>query len=71
MIEVPHACHAKGCAEAVPPSVFMCRPHWRQVPSMIQQDLQRHYRKGQEKDKRPSRYYVNAARAAIEVVAAI
>ncbi|MEM7019161.1 MAG: hypothetical protein AAF512_17690 [Pseudomonadota bacterium] len=64
-----HLCHAEGCQEAVPPKLLMCRRHWRMVPAELQQAVWQHYRKGQERDKRPTRDYLSAAQAAIRAVA--
>ena len=30
-----HQCPADGCAQAVTPSVLMCRPHWYLVPKPL------------------------------------
>ena len=47
----------------------MCLAHWRLVPARLQREVWRHYRKGQEIDKQPTRAYMEAQRAAIEAVA--
>ena len=65
-----HHCHAKGCTRIVPPSKLMCLRHWRMVPRELQRAVWATYRPGQESDKRPSREYLEAARAAIHAVAA-
>lgn len=64
-----HLCHALGCKAAVPPKLLMCARHWRMVPRMIQAGVWKHYRPGQERDKRPTPEYLEAASAAIRAVA--
>ncbi len=64
-----HHCHAIGCVRPVPPKLLMCPGHWRLVPEALRAEVWRAYRPGQEKDKRPSREYLAAARAAIDAVA--
>lgn len=63
-----HVCHAEGCEIPVPPRMLMCRRHWRQVPRLIQAQIWRYYRPGQEIDKRPSAEYLRAMKAAIDAV---
>lgn len=65
-----HTCHAKNCTKVVPPRLLMCLKHWRMVPRELQHAVWATYRPGQEVDKKPSRAYLDAARAAIEAVAA-
>lgn len=64
-----HTCHAQGCETAVPPKPLMCLKHWRMVPRELQRAVWATYRPGQEIDKRPSREYLEIARAAIQAVA--
>ena len=64
-----HHCHAVGCGTATDPKLFMCAKHWRMVPTHFQQRIWATYRRGQESDKRPSRDYLDAARAARRAVA--
>lgn len=64
-----HTCHAVGCGRAVPPRLVMCNRHWRMVPRQLQREVWRHYRKGQEIDKRPTLAYLIAQRAAVNAVA--
>lgn len=64
-----HTCHATDCKRDVPPSMFMCGPHWRRVPRPLQQRIWETYRKGQEEDKMPSADYCRAAREAVVWVA--
>jgi len=47
----------------------MCRAHWNMVPARLQRAVWAHYRRGQERDKRPSRAYLQAALRAIAAVA--
>lgn len=64
-----HTCHAEGCEVGVAPKLLMCLKHWRMVPKPLQVQVWRHYRPGQENDKRPTAEYLEAARAAIDAVA--
>lgn len=64
-----HHCHAEGCNVAVPPKLLMCARHWRQVPRTIQREIWRHYRPGQEVDKRPTQEYLAVMKRAIDAVA--
>lgn len=57
-----HECHAHGCAVAVPPSMVMCRPHWWSVRKALRDAIWREYRRGQERDKRPSARYMAVQR---------
>jgi hypothetical protein len=66
-----HKCHALGCSVEVPPSLLMCKPHWRLVPRKLKLDIWRYYQKGQEVTKNPSIDYVASAIAAIFHVADI
>jgi len=47
----------------------MCFKHWRMVPPEIQRLIWKHYRPGQEVDKRPSDVYLIVARRAVQAVA--
>jgi hypothetical protein len=64
-----HTCPATGCTTRVRPAVLMCRRHWALVPPGLRAAVGRHYRPGQEIDKRPSAAYLAAARAAVVAVA--
>lgn len=64
-----HKCHAIGCETSCAPEFLMCRPHWALVPKKLQVEVWRNYRPGQCNDKRPSREYLEAAKAAIRSVA--
>jgi hypothetical protein len=66
---MPHTCHAIGCTAPVPPKLLFCSRHWKLVPGLLRANVWAAYRCGQERDKRPSREYVRAARAAIRAVA--
>lgn len=63
-----HLCHARNCTVPVPPRMLMCLPHWRKVPILIQRKVWKHYRPGQEVDKRPSREYLEVMKEAVEAV---
>mgnify|MGYP001558272724 CR=1 FL=1 len=65
-----HLCHARGCTTRIPPRLFMCGPHWRKVPAGLRREIRQHYRPGQERDKRPSAAYLDAAGRAVAAVAA-
>lgn len=64
-----HTCHAIGCNKAVPPKYLMCGRHWAIVPKPQQLEIWRHYRPGQEVDKRPSAEYLAVMKATIDLVA--
>lgn len=64
-----HHCHAIGCEKPIPPKMHMCGEHWRLVPKAVQQLIWKHYRPGQEIDKRPSIDYIAAAFISISCVA--
>jgi hypothetical protein len=66
-----HTCHAKGCEIAVAPKFLMCLRHWKMVPAELQRAVWAHYRPGQEISKDPTHEYQEAARAAIDAVAAL
>lgn len=64
-----HLCHAEGCEIAVPPKMHMCLKHWRMVPKAVQDLIWKHYRTGQEIDKRPSIEYIATAFVSVSCVA--
>lgn len=64
-----HTCHARGCKTAVPPKMFMCRPHWYKVPVELRRLVWAHYVPGQEITKSPTRKYLEVTREAVLVVA--
>lgn len=64
-----HTCHALDCTDAIAPRLFMCRRHWRMVPRLLQKELWKQYRPGQEVDKQPSAQYLLIAKACITSVA--
>lgn len=66
---MPHYCHATGCQTQVKPSLLMCKKHWSLVPDEIQKEVWKHYRKGQEVDKKPSEEYLRAQMVAVNHVA--
>lgn len=61
--EHQHRCHWPGCNVAVPPAMWGCRAHWFKIPKPLRDRIYRSYRPGQEIDKRPSREYLEAAKA--------
>lgn len=60
-----HVCHAKGCDVSVAPHFLMCHPHWKLVPSHLQQLIEQTHRPGQENDKNPTKTWMKYARQAI------
>ena len=64
-----HYCHAENCTKEVPPRLLMCYRHWKMVPLALQRAVWRHYRPGQEIDKRPTREYLDVMKKAIQAVA--
>jgi hypothetical protein len=69
--ELPHTCHARGCATPVKPEMLMCFAHWRRVPKKIQRAVWAAYRPGQCDDKDVSDKWTLAADAAIGFVAKV
>ncbi|MFZ3008552.1 MAG: hypothetical protein WA047_20505 [Phenylobacterium sp.] len=65
-----HTCHWTGCAEQVPPAMWGCKRHWFRLPKAIRDKIWKAYRPGQERDQRPSRVYLEAAREAEAWIAA-
>lgn len=65
-----HTCHADGCTKQIAPALFMCLPHWRQVPRDLQREIWRLYEPGQEQTKDASAEYLAVASRAIAAVAA-
>lgn len=61
-----HMCHWPSCRRIIPVKLFMCTPHWKQLPQVHRDAIFKAYRVGQEIDKNPSREYVTAARSAQE-----
>ena len=64
-----HTCHATGCNTEVPPTMFACKRHWFMVPKAIRDRIWATYREGQCDDWKPSREYLEAAKAAVISVA--
>ncbi len=63
-----HLCHARGCYKEVPPKLLMCLRHWKLVSRPTQRLIWKHYRTGQEVDKRPTLEYLDVMKTAIEEV---
>jgi len=63
-----HHCHAKGCTAKVPPERLMCFRHWRMVPQDLQNEVYRHYRRGQCYDLQVTGEYLQAAKRAVQAV---
>lgn len=61
MTEDAHTCHATGCDVPVPPKMFMCKRHWFMLPKPLRDRIWMHYRPGQERDKKPSKEWLQAA----------
>lgn len=61
-----HTCHAKNCKVEVPPSMFMCKPHWYRLPRRLRNAVWDAYVPGQEDRKDPSGEYIDIAREAID-----
>jgi hypothetical protein len=59
-----HTCHWPGCAKAVPPAMWGCKPHWYALPKALRDRILATYRPGQEITKTPSVAYVQAAQDA-------
>lgn len=64
-----HHCHALNCTNEVAPKLLMCRRHWAMVDKKIQAQVYGSYHCGQESSKRPTKEFLQAARAAITDVA--
>lgn len=65
-----HHCHWPGCGKQVPPAMWGCQTHWFLLPKRIRDRIWRAFNPGQEVNMRPSREYVEAARAAQDWIAA-
>lgn len=65
---MPHKCHATGCDKPVSPRLLMCAAHWSLVSSELKSKVYEHYRPGQERDKRPTMAYLDAALEAVRYV---
>jgi hypothetical protein len=66
---MPHTCHAHGCGLPVPASMFACRVHWYALRKPMRDAIWREYRRGQERDKRPSPRYMAVQRRAVAELA--
>lgn len=61
-----HECHWPGCGQQVPPALWGCKRHWMMLPKRLRDAIWASYRPGQEKDMKPSKAYLEAARAVQE-----
>lgn len=66
-----HHCHATGCTVRVPPEMFMCKRHWFTLPKAMRDRVWKTYRAGQCDDWEISHEYAEAARAAVQFIAAL
>jgi len=64
-----HTCHWPDCPRAVPERQFMCFAHWMKIPQEFRDAIWRHYRKGQEIDKRPSAAYIQTVKDCMDWIA--
>jgi hypothetical protein len=64
-----HTCHALDCTAACPPARLFCLRHWNMLSVDLKNAIWALYRKGQERDKKPSAAYVIAQIEAIRDVA--
>lgn len=65
-----HTCHWPGCGERVPPAKWGCYRHWMRLPKRLRDKIWAAYRPGQERDKQPSRLYLQVARETRDWIAA-
>lgn len=56
-----HTCHWPGCKVEVPPKLWGCKQHWFKLPVELRSKIWKHYRPGQEIDKKPSGAYLDTA----------
>lgn len=64
-----HKCHATNCEVKTHPSKLMCPQHWAMVPRDLQREVLKHFQSDQcEGLVRPSKFWLQAARAAINSV---
>lgn len=64
-----HHCHVNKCQTTCAPSMLMCSKHWAMVPVSLRMPVVSNYRSGQCADRRPSKEWLKAARAALNHVA--
>lgn len=64
-----YECRATNCKIPINATALMCDMHWRMLPWAIKKRVWDTYRHGQEKDFKPSRDYLAAARAAVIFIA--
>lgn len=61
-----HHCHWPGCGKNVPPAMWGCPQHWFKLPLALRNRIWRTYQPGQEADGRPTKEYLDAAKAVQE-----
>ena len=66
-----HHCHATGCQLHVPPTIFMCKPHWFKLPKRMRDAIWATYREGQCRDWKITHEYAEAAKEAVTYIAAL
>lgn len=55
-----HSCHNPNCGKPLPARLVSHKSSWFALPKLLRDAIWRHYRKGQEVDKRPSKGYLMA-----------
>ena len=61
-----HTCHNPNCGRSLPAHLVSHRSAWFALPIMLRDAIWRHYRAGQEDDKRPTTEYLDALDACIK-----
>ena len=61
-----HACHNPNCGRALPAHLVSHSSAWFALPKAMRDAVWRHYRAGQEDDKRPTMEYLDALDACID-----
>ena len=61
-----HECPAKGCTQAVSPSMLMCRPHWYMVPRPLRNAVYSAWADGRGAGTPAHRAAILAAIAAVD-----
>ncbi len=61
-----HTCHNPNCGRPLPAHLVSHRSAWFALPKTLRDAIWRHYRAGQEDDKRPTMEYINALDACIK-----
>ena len=64
-----HTCHATNCKKPVAEEMFMCKKHWYQLPAFLRNQIWKHYVKGQEITKTPTREYCLSAIECVKYIA--